>query len=146
MDPRQRLEQNHAEPDPLHRVQDPKPEPQAPTYERAGDAAPGPGDILADIRRSPEHLAPSRGAEADGEDGQDPAVVFGKHGEEEEEAGPDEAEEGDDEEDDLVGFGVVGGPEVAPVAAVGGAEEIVLDEDGDEEPDYDAPAEEGGVE
>ena len=69
MDPRQRLQQNHAEPDPLDRVQHPEPQPQTAAHERAGDVPARPGDVEADVAGAPEHLAPSRGAKADGEDG-----------------------------------------------------------------------------
>ena len=145
MDPCQRLQQDHTKSDPLQRVQDAEPEPQTPSDEGAGDGAAGPGDVLADVGDAPEHLAPARSAEADGEDGKDPAVVFGEDAEEPEEGGPDEDEEEDDEADDLPGFGVVRTPEVAPVAAVGRAEPVVLDEDGDEEPEDDFAAGDGGV-
>ena len=47
---------------------------------------------------------------------------------------PDTDEEAEDEESDGPGGSVLGGPEVFPVAAVGGGEEEVLDEHGDEEP------------
>lgn len=51
-----------------------------------------------------------------------------------EKEGPDNDEEENDEEGDGPGWGVFGGPEVSPVAAVRGGEEVVLDDDGDEEP------------
>ena len=73
-------------------------------------------------------------------------MIFGEDGEAVEESGPDEAEEEDDEEDDLVWFCVVGGPEISPVTAVGGTEEIVLDEDGDEEPEYYFATDKRGIE
>ena len=76
VDPRQRLQQYHAEADPLQRIQNAEPKPKTAADEGAGDGAAGPGDVLADVGDAPEHLAPAGGAEADGEDGEDPAVVF----------------------------------------------------------------------
>lgn len=58
----------------------------------------------------------------------------GGDGEAPEEEGPDDDEEEDDEEGDGPDGGVLAGPEVFPVAAVGRGEEVVLDDDGDEEP------------
>ena len=146
VDPRERLQQNHPEPDPLQGVQDAKPQPQTPAHERAGHGSAGPGNVLADVRDAPEHLAPARGAEADGEDGENPAVVFGEDAEEPEERGPDEDEEEDDEADDLPRFGVVGAPKVAPVAAVGRAEPVILDQHRHEEPEDDLSAGDGAIE
>ena len=73
-------------------------------------------------------------------------MVLGQDAEEEEEGGPDEAEEEDDEEDDLPCRGVGGGPQVAPVAAIGRGEEVVLDEHRDEKPRDDFAPEQAGVE
>ena len=73
-------------------------------------------------------------------------MVFGEDAKEPEESGPDEDEEEDDEADDLPGFGVVGTPEVAPVATVGSAEPVVLDEHGHEEPKYYLSPADGAVE
>ncbi len=81
MDARQGLEEDHAEADALHGVQHAEPEPQAAADEGAGDGAAGPGDVLPDVGGAPEQLTPSRGAEADGEDGEDPGVVFGEDAE-----------------------------------------------------------------
>ncbi|KAL8691431.1 MAG: hypothetical protein Q9218_003349, partial [Villophora microphyllina] len=46
----------------------------------------------------PEYLAPARTAEADGSDGDDPAVVNGEDGEDPEDECPDNHEEEDDEQ------------------------------------------------
>jgi hypothetical protein len=146
MEARQRLQQDHAEPDALHRVQHAEPEPEGAAGDGGGDGAAGPGDVGADVGGAPEHLGPARGAEAHGEDGEDPGVVGREAGEEVEEEGPDGDEEEEDEEGDGVGGEVLRGPEVEPVAAVGGAEPVVLDADDDEEPEDDLAAEEGGVE
>ena len=134
MKPRERLQQNHAESNPLHRVQHPEPQPQRAADDCAGDGRPGPRHPEAHAGRGPQHLAPARGPQADGEHGKDPGVAFGEGGEGPEEGGPEADEEGEDEEGDGPGGGVLRGPEVFPVAAVGGGEEEVLDEDGDEEP------------
>ena len=131
---RQGLQQYHAEPDPLHRVQHPEPEPQAAARDRGRGGAAGPGEVEADVGGAPEHLRPARGAEAHGEDGQDPRVGGGEDGEDVEEGGPDDDEEEDDEEADGPGGDVLGGPEVEPVAAVGCREPVVLNHDHDEEP------------
>jgi len=61
-------------------------------------------------------------------------VGAGGDGEAPEEEGPDDEEEEDDEQGNGPGGGVLAGPEVFPVAAVGRGEEVVLDDDGDEEP------------
>ena len=61
-------------------------------------------------------------------------MVDGSAGEEEKDEGPDEDEEGEDEEDDAVCGCVLGGPEILPVAAEGSREEVVLEDDGYEEP------------
>ena len=130
----QGLQQDHAESDPLHRVQDAEPEPEAAARDGGGGRAAGPGQVEADVGGAPEHLGPARGAEAHGEDGQDPRVGGGEEGEDVEEGGPDEDEEEDDEEADGPGGHVLGGPEVEPIAAVGRREPVVLDYDDDEEP------------
>ena len=76
----QRLQEQHAEADALEGIEDAEPEPEAAAEEGAGGvaAAQDPGDVQADVGGGPEHLAPARGAEADGEDGDDPAVEFGE--------------------------------------------------------------------
>ena len=51
-----------------------------------------------------------------------------------EEGGPHSDEEEGDEEDYAPGGCVLGRPEVEPVAAVGGGEEVVLEEDHKKEP------------
>ena len=58
----------------------------------------------------------------------------GEDGEDVEEGGPDDDEEEDYEDGDGPGGHVLGGPEVEPVAAVGGGEPVILDYDYDEEP------------
>lgn len=58
----------------------------------------------------------------------------GEEGENVEEGGPDDDEEEDYEDGDGPGRHVLRGPEVEPVAAVGGGEPVVLDYDYDEEP------------
>ncbi|KAL8668000.1 MAG: hypothetical protein Q9168_007128, partial [Polycauliona sp. 1 TL-2023] len=129
-----RLQQYHPKPHSLNRIQHTQPHPQYSSRQRAHRGPAGPGDPDAHSGGGPEDLAPAGTTEADGGDGDDPAVVEGEAGEEEEDEGPDEDEEGEDEEDDGVGWGMLGGPEVLPVAAEGGGEEIVLEEDGYEEP------------
>ena len=61
-------------------------------------------------------------------------MAGGEGGEDVEEGGPDADEEDGDEDGDLPGGDVLAGPEVEPVAAVGGAEPVVLDYHYDEEP------------
>ena len=98
MEPRECLQENHADADALDGVEDAEPEPEGAAEEGAGDGvAAGPGEPLAHVGDAPEHLAPARGAEADGEDGEDPGVGFGEVGEDGEEEGPDEDEEEEDE-------------------------------------------------
>lgn len=134
MEARQRLQQNHAEPDTLHGIQDAEPEPETPARDGGGGGPAGPGEVEADVGDAPEHLGPAGGAEAHGEDGEDPGVGGGEEGEDVEEGGPDDDEEEDDEDGDGPGGDVLRGPEVQPVAAVGGGEPVVLDYDYDEEP------------
>lgn len=66
--------------------------------------------------------------------------------EQEQQGGPDEPEEQRNEQPDGPLGRVLRAPEILPVAAVGGAEEEVLDEDGDEEPEDDVAASDGLVE
>lgn len=61
-------------------------------------------------------------------------MVNGEASEKEQDEGPDEDEEAEDEEDDAVGGGVLGRPEVLPIAAKGGGEEVVLEDYCHEEP------------
>ena len=134
MEAGQGLQQDHAEADSLHGVQDAEPEPEAAARDGGGGGPAGPGQVEADVGGAPEHLGPARGTEAHGEDGQDPRVGGGEEGEDVEEGGPDDDEEEDDEETDGPGGDVLRGPEVEPVAAVGGREPVILDDDHDEEP------------
>lgn len=68
---RQGLKEDHAEPDSLDGIQHAHPTPQRPPQYRTESRGP-PGDVEADPADTPERLAPSRSAEADGEDGDDP--------------------------------------------------------------------------
>lgn len=70
----------------------------------------------------------------------------GKPREDDEEEHPDSDEKEEDEESDSPGWRVLCRPEVAPVAAVGGREPVVLKDDGDEEPYDNFPPEDGVVE
>lgn len=54
--------------------------------------------------------------------------------EEVKDAGPDGDEKEDNKESDAPGRDMLRGPEVQPVAAIGGGEKVVLDNDDDEEP------------
>lgn len=134
MEARQGLQEDHAEPDALHGVEDPEPEPQTPARDGGRGGATGPREVEADVRRPPQHLRPAGGAEAHGEDGEDPGVGFGEEGEDVEEGGPDDDEEEDHEDGDGPGGDVLGGPEVEPVATVGRRHPVILDYDHDEEP------------
>jgi len=73
-------------------------------------------------------------------------VAFREGGEDPEEGCPEEYKEGDDKQPDRPCRGVLRGEEVPPVAAVGRGKEVILDEDGDEEPEDDFAACHGGVE
>lgn len=134
MKARQGLQQDHAEADALDGVEDAEPEPEAAARDGGCGGPARPGEVEADVGDAPEHLGPAGGAEAHGEDGEDPGVGGGEEGEDVEEGGPDDDEEEDDEDGDGPGGDVLGGPEVEPVAAVGGGEPVVLDDDDDEEP------------
>lgn len=69
------VQQDHAEADALEGVEHAEPEPQGAAGDgRADGAAARPRHVQAETRHAPEHLAPARRAEADGEDGQDPRV------------------------------------------------------------------------
>ena len=70
----------------------------------------------------------------------------GGDGEAPESEGPDADEEGEDKEGDGPCGRVLARPEVFPIASVRGAQEVILDENGNEEPDDDFAAEGGGVE
>ena len=61
-------------------------------------------------------------------------MVDGEASENEQDEGPDEDEETEDEEDDAISGGVLRRPEVLPIAAEGGGEEVVLEDHGHEEP------------
>ena len=61
-------------------------------------------------------------------------MAGGEGGEDVEEGGPDADEEDGDEDGDLPGGYVLAGPKVKPVAAVGGAEPVILDYYYDEKP------------
>lgn len=65
----QRLQEDHAEADALDGVEGPEPEPEGPACEGAGERRAGPGHPRSHARDGPQHLAPPRGAEADGEHG-----------------------------------------------------------------------------
>jgi hypothetical protein len=136
MKPGQRLQEDHAKPDPLQRVQHTEPEPQTPAQQRADDGVTPrePGDVQRDAGCGPGHLAPAGRAEGDGEDGDEPGVVFGVDAEGVEGEGPDEDEEEEEQEDDGPGGGVLRGPEEPPVAVVGCGEEEVLKDYHYEEP------------
>lgn len=133
MKPRQGLQKNHAKADPLQRIQHPQPEPQAPSEQRTSNAA-AQGHIEADVGGGPENLRPAGGAKADGEDGQDPRVSFGKAAQDEERESPDDDEEEEEEEHNSPDGCVLARPEISPVSAVGGREPVVLDKDHDQEP------------
>lgn len=69
MEPRQRLQQYHPESYALYRIQHTEPQPERATEERARHRGAHPGHPEAHARGAPQHLAPARSAEADGEDG-----------------------------------------------------------------------------
>lgn len=99
-------------------VENAEPEPEGAADQGAVQRGGGPGEPGGHAGGGPEDLGPARGAEADGEDRDDPGVVGGEFAEEGEEGGPDSDEEGEDQQRDRPWWGVVAGPEVAPVAAV----------------------------
>ena len=118
MEARQRLQEDHAEADALNRVQGAEPEPEGPARQGAGEGRARPGDPLPHARDGPEHLAPARRTEADGEHGEDPGMTQRGPREDGQQDGPDAHEEAKDEEDDHPGLRVDGAPEVPPVTAV----------------------------
>ena len=73
-------------------------------------------------------------------------MLFAQVAEDEEHEGPAADEEDEDEEHDAPRGRVRRVPEVAPVAPVRRRQPVVLEHDGDEEPDDDFAAEEGDVE
>ncbi|KAL8829516.1 MAG: hypothetical protein Q9191_001967 [Dirinaria sp. TL-2023a] len=87
----------------------------------------GPRHPEAHAGRSPQHLAPTRRTEADGEDGQDPGVAAREDGEAPEKDSPDADKEGGNQERDSPRGRVLAGPEVLPAPAQRRGEEIVLD-------------------
>jgi len=97
VDARQRLQQDHAEADALHGIEEAEPQPQRAAEQRGRDGPPGPREIQPDGRRAPQHLAPARRAEADGENGQDPRVRLAERREHPQDGGPGEDEEDEDE-------------------------------------------------
>ena len=72
-------------------------------------------------------------------------MVFGEDAEDPEEDGPDADEEEHAQQHDLPRLRVVRRPEVGPVAAVGGRQEIVLDDDGHKKPQDDLAPEQAGI-
>ena len=71
---------------------------------------------------------------------------FGELGEEDEDGSPDDNEETDYEQGDSPSRCVLSGPKIAPVSSVRSREPVVLDDDGDEEPENDLTADNGVVE
>ena len=140
------MQEYHPKPDALERIQDPEPEPQTAARDRGAEMAARPGDVDADARDAPEHLGPAGRAEADGEDGQDPGVGLAQAVEDVEDGGPEQREEEEHQAHDGPAGGVLRGPQVQPVAAVGGGEEEILDEDSEEEPQHDFAAEDAAEE
>lgn len=92
METTERLEEGHAESDSLDGVEHAEPEPEAGPEEGTGRA--GPREHEADAARAPEHLAPSRRSETDGEDREEPRVNLGEAREHEEDEGPSEVGRG----------------------------------------------------
>lgn len=118
VEPSQRLEEDHAEADALNGVEGAEPEPEGPARQSAGEGGAGPRYPHSHARRRPQHLAPARGAETDGEHGEDPRMAQRCPREDGEQHGPDTDEEAEDEEDDGPRRCVDGAPEVSPVAPV----------------------------
>lgn len=58
----------------------------------------------------------------------------GQVSEEIEDGGPDANEEENDEDGDAPGRDMLRGPEIQPIAAVGGGEKVILDHNDNEEP------------
>ena len=130
----QSLEQDHAEADALDGIEHAEPEPQSAAGQGTCEGGASPGNPKPNARGCPENLAPAGGSKADGEHGEDPGVALREGGEAPEEESPEEDEEAEDEEDDRPGWGVVGGPKVAPIAPVRGREKVILNQDSNEEP------------
>ena len=108
MEAGQGLQEDHAEADALEGVEDAEPEEEGAGQEGADERVVGQdGDVEGDAGGGPEHLAPARGAEGDGEDGDEPGVRGREAAEDEEDEGPDQNEEEEEEEDYDPGWGVL---------------------------------------
>ena len=142
----ERQEQHHAQAQALDRVEQAEPQPQAARDDGAGDGAADPGDVEADARGAPEHLRPAGGAEADGEQGHDPRVRLGEEGEDPQAEAPQDDEEAKGQEHRRPSRDVRRVEEELPVAPVQRREPEVLDDDVQQEPGHDVPAEERHVE
>jgi len=116
---RECLQEYHSEAGSLDRVEHPEPEPERASNESASFRTAGPREVHTDVRDAPEHLAPTRGAKADGEDGENPGVLFREDGEESEHAGPDADEEEHHQQCDLPLRDVRAAPEVGPIPTIG---------------------------
>jgi hypothetical protein len=73
----QGLQENDTEPETLDRIQHTQPEPDTAGRESSsGIAAGDPGEVVADSGDTPPDLGPAGGAQAAGEDGEEPTVGF----------------------------------------------------------------------
>lgn len=142
----QGLQEDHTQANLLDLIKDAEPEPQTSGDDGTRRQAPCPREIVADVGRSPPRLCPTRGAQAETEDGEDPAVLLGQCAEGKENEHPNDDKEADYEDDNLPRLGVLGGPEERPVAPERGGEEPVLHDNHEKEPEDDATAEERRIE
>ena len=99
METRERLQEDHTQSNSLNGVQDTKPEPERNAEIRSRRSSPG--NVQAERRGTPQHLAPSWCTKPDREDGEEPGVCFAEMSDDEHHNSPHEDEEGDDEDKDL---------------------------------------------
>ena len=90
-------------------------------------------------------MTPSRCSETNGEDWQDPGVILGQEAENPQERRPNNDEEKDNKQNNLPSFSMFGAPEVSPISSVRRRHPVVLNDDSDEEPHDNFPAEKRGV-
>lgn len=96
MKPCERLQKDDAKADALDTVENTQPTPQCATQDGA-ESRGAPRDKVRDTRDTPQHLGPTGSAEADGEDGDDPRVLFAQVAEDKEGERPDTDEEDEKE-------------------------------------------------
>lgn len=120
------LEKDHTKTDTLNSVEYAEPQPERDA--EVGTSVTSPRDVQSQRGCTPQHLTPSRCAQADSEHGEKPCVRHGQPGENTQHQGPDTNEERDDQQENLPlrdGYR----PQERPVTAVGLEQMISTDQE-----------------